>query len=301
MYSRREFINLTGGTYLAGTLSSFNNPLKMKNTSGYELLVLATNWGFTGSWAEFAKKVKQLGYDGMEVWYPADPKERDALAKALKENSLHVGFLVGGSDHEPKKHFQQFKESLEAALGGKPLYINCHSGRDHFSFDENKSFIDLTKEVARQSQVPIYHETHRSRILYSAPVTRQFMEKLPELRLTFDVSHWCNVHETLLEDQPETLSLAISRTDHIHARIGHPEGPQVNDPRAPEWKKAMEAHFAWWDKVVEIKKSEGKRMTILTEFGPVDYMPSLPYTRQPLSNQWEINTFMLETLRKRYS
>lgn len=301
MYSRRQFINLTAGTSLAGALSSFTNPLKMKNNLGYELLIMATNWGYSGSWAEFAKKVKQLGYDGMEVWCPSDLQERETLAKALKENSLQVGFLVGGSDSDPKKHFQQFKESLGHASEWKPLYINCHSGRDYFSYEDNRRFIDLTKEVSSQSQVPIYHETHRSRILYSAPVARQFMENLPDLRLTFDVSHWCNVHETLLEDQNETLSVAIQRTDHIHARIGHAEGPQVNDPRAPEWKKAMEAHFAWWDKIVEIKKREGKRMTILTEFGPLDYMPSLPYTRQPLSNQWEINTFMLETLRKRYS
>ena len=273
----------------------------MKNNAGYELLVLATNWGFSGSWAEFALKIKLAGYDGMEVWCPSDAKEREALKKALNENSLQVGFLVAGSDRDPKKHLLQFKESLEAAAAWKPLYINCHSGRDHFSFEENKNFISLTTEVARQIQVPIYHETHRSRILYSAPVARQFIEKIPELRLTFDVSHWCNVHETLLEDQGETLSLAISQSDHVHARIGHAEGPQVSDPRAPEWKKAMEAHFAWWDRIVEIKKREGKRMTMLTEFGPLDYMPSLPYTRQPLSNQWEINTFMLETLRKRYS
>jgi hypothetical protein len=105
----------------------------------------------------------------------------------------------------------------------------------------------------------------------------------------------------MLDDQKETIALALSRTDHIHARIGHPEGPQVNDPRAPEWKFAVDAHFAWWDKVVEQKKKEGKRMTILTEFGPPDYMPTMAYTRQPLADQWQINKYMMETLRKRYA
>jgi hypothetical protein len=109
------------------------------------------------------------------------------------------------------------------------------------------------------------------------------------------------VHETLLDDQPETLAKTLERVDHIHARIGHPEGPQVNDPRAPEWKEAVEAHFAWWDTVVSRKKTEGRLMTFLTEFGPVDYMPALPYTRQPLGDQWEINKYMLDILRKRYA
>jgi hypothetical protein len=128
-----------------------------------------------------------------------------------------------------------------------------------------------------------------------------FMEKMASLRLTLDISHWCNVHESLLADQQETVALAISRTGHIHARIGHPEGPQVNDPRAPEWKSVVEAHFGWWDRIVEQKKKEGTRLTILTEFGPADYMPTIPYTRQPVANQWEINVHMLNTLRARYS
>jgi len=301
MYTRREFVGLTGGSLLASVMPAWGQPLSTESQAGYQLLVLATNWGFSGSHADFCKKVKAAGYDGIEVWYPSDGKDREALLLAVKENSLQVGFLLGGSDPDVTKHYQQFKDSLESAAQTKPLYINCHSGRDLFSFSDNKKFIDLASEVARQYQLPIYHETHRSRILYSAPVAREFMDKIPDLRVTLDVSHWCNVHESLLEDQSQTMALTIGRTDHIHARIGHAEGPQVNDPRAPEWKRAMEAHLGWWDKIVDAKKREGKRMTILTEFGPVDYMPALPYTRQPLSNQWEINTFMMDLLRKRYA
>ena len=126
------------------------------------------------------------------------------------------------------------------------------------------------------------------------------MEKIPELRVTFDVSHWCNVHESLLADQPETIEMTLQRVDHIHARIGHPEGPQVNDPRAPEWEAAVKAHLAWWDKVVDLKKQKGDTLTVLTEFGPPDYMPTLPYTLQPLADQWAVNVYMMHLLRNRY-
>ena len=182
----------------------------------------------------------------------------------------------------------------------RPLYINCHSGRDHFSFEQNKTFMDHTAELSAKTGIIICHETHRSRTLYSAPVARQFIEKIPGLRVTLDISHWCNVHESLLQDQEETVNLVLPRVDHIHARIGHPEGPQVNDPRAPEWDSAVKAHFAWWDKVVEEKRKSGKRLTVLTEFGPPDYMPALAYTRQPLADQWAINVYMMQLLRKRY-
>ena len=137
-------------------------------------------------------------------------------------------------------------------------------------------------------------------MLYAAPVARNFMEKNPDLRVTFDVSHWCNVHESLLQDQQETVQLAIDRTDHIHARIGHAQGPQVSDPRAPEWEPAVKAHLAWWDRIMENKRKKGGRITVLTEFGPPDYMPVIPYTRQPLADQWAINVHMMHLVRKRY-
>lgn len=302
--SRRQFIaasTATGTGLLLSSMESFAKPIMTNNQSGYSLLIFATNWGFSGSWDEFALKVKQAGYDGMEIWWPGDEKDRNELFTALDKHKLKIGFLVGGGDKDFQKHLAQFQQSLSAAAKAKPVYINCHSGKDFFSFDQSKQFMDFTEKVNKETGVPIYHESHRGRILFAANITRQFIEKVPALRLTLDISHWCNVHESYLSDQEETISLALSRTDHIHARIGHPEGPQVSDPRAPEWKQAVETHFNWWDKVVERKKKEGRLMTFLTEFGPPDYMPTLPYTRQAVANQWDINVYMMEVLRKRYA
>ena len=270
----------------------------------FELKILATNWGFNGSMDEFCAKAAKEGYDGIEVWWPSDKKAQDELFIALKNHRLELGFLCGAWQNNPKEHFDFFKKAIDEAAGNtfqKPLYINCHSGRDHFSFDQNRQFIDHTTRLARESGILICHETHRARIMFAAHVTRQYIEKIPELKLTFDVSHWCNVHESLLADQKEAVDMALERVEHIHARIGHPEGPQVNDPRAPEWDNVVKAHFAWWDKVIERKKKTGGRMTFLTEFGPPDYMPTVPYTRQPLSDQWAINVYMMQLLRKRYS
>ena len=270
----------------------------------FELKILATNWGFHGTTDEYLSKVKSEGYDGIEIWWPTQKSMQDELFAGLKKYHLEVGFLCAGSQSNWQEHLSLFKEMTTAAATNtsqRPLYINCHSGRDYFSFEQNKAFIDHTLQLSKKTGIIICHETHRSRILYSAPVARQFIEKIPELRMTFDVSHWCNVHESLLQDQQETVNLALERVDHIHARIGHPESPQVNDPRAPEWGDAVKAHLGWWDKIVERKRKRNERLTILTEFGPPDYMPTIPYTRQPLADQWAINVHVLNLLRKRYA
>jgi sugar phosphate isomerase/epimerase len=269
--------------------------------AGYSILIFATNWGYEGSWDQFAAKVKKAGYDGFEVWWPTDEKDRKEMYDALHKYALQCGFLVGSGERDFQKHLAQFQLNLTEAAKAKPVYINCHSGKDFFTFEQSRQFMDFTEKVSKETGTSIYHETHRGRILFAANIAKQFMEKIPTLRLTLDISHWCNVHESYLADQTETVALALSRTDHIHARVGHPEGPQVSDPRAPEWSEALKAHIGWWDSVVEAKKREGKRITFLTEFGPPDYMPTLPYTRQAVADQWAINVHMMELLRKRYS
>jgi sugar phosphate isomerase/epimerase len=303
--NRRNFLQQTamaGTAMIMPSMEDYATPFKTSVThAGYELKIMATNWGYHGDVASFCAAAKKEGYDGIEVWVPGDEAGRNALAKAVEQSGLALGLLCGGSDKDPAKHFQQFRDGLNAAIGMGPIYINCHSGRDHFSMEQNKPLIDLTTERSKTSGMPIYHETHRGRTLFAATVTREYINRFPDLRLTLDISHWCCVHESGLEDQEETVALALSRAEHIHARIGHAEGPQVNDPRAPEWDYMVKRHFAWWDKIVERKKKEGKRLTILTEFGPPHYLPALPYSQLPIADQWAINVHMMKLLRTRYS
>jgi sugar phosphate isomerase/epimerase len=305
--NRRNFLELTASSTAAlmFSLDAFSSSHKTNFpvNKNFELKILASNWGFNGTLEQYCAKVKQEGYDGIEIWWPTEKKDQDALFAALKGNALEVGFLTAGHEGNYEAHFETFKNMVDAAANNtvqQPLYINCHSGRDYFTYEQGKAFIDHTTALSKSTGLKICHETHRSRLMYSAPIARHYLETIAELRFTFDVSHWCNVHESLLSDQQETVDLVLARVDHVHARIGHPEGPQVNDPRAPEWDDAMKAHFAWWDKIVDIKKQKGDRLTILTEFGPPTYMPTLPYTQEPLADQWAINVHMKDLLRKRY-
>ena len=301
MSTRREFLGTVGAGLTALDAFASAPVPSVPAAPGFSLTVLATNWGFDGSWEEFARRVAKDGYDGVEVWVMQDARDEQEFLAAMKKYGLRFGLLCGDSDRNPAVHLEQFKKAIDRAVAMKPLYINCHSGRDHFGFDDNRRIIDYSYRAAQGSGVPVHHETHRGRILYSAPIARNYLERIPELQLTLDISHWCAVHESLLADQPENVQLALDRTGHVHARVGHPEGPQVSDPRAPEWGEAVKAHLAWWDAVMARKKKAGQPMTVLTEFGPADYMPTVPYTRQPVADQWGINVHMKNLIRERYA
>lgn len=307
--NRRNFLKQSaaaGATSLLPALPAFsqsNEAVTTPAATGFRLVVLATNWGFSGNADEFCRRAKEAGYDGIESWYPMNAADQDTLFNALTKHKLEVGFLCAGHSSDFQKHAVEFETVVKAAATQqrqRPLYINCHSGKDYFSFEQNTKLIEVGNAIAKQSGIAVCHETHRSRMMFAAHVTRRFIETQPDLRLTLDISHWCNVHESLLQDQQETVAMALARATHVHARIGHPEGPQVNDPRAPEWEGAVKAHFAWWDEIAKQKRAKGEVMTVLTEFGPADYMPALPYTRQAVANQWDINVHMMKLLKARY-
>lgn len=302
--NRRTFLShsalLCGSLFLPASVPGYKEKKAVEPSSNFSLTFLATNWGFEGTWEEFCLKAKDTGYDGIEVWLPGQIKEQDDLFRALEKYKLKYAFLAAGRDPVFEKHLAHFKESVESAVALKPLYVNCHSGQDYFTFEQNKEFIDFTTAVTESSGIKIYHETHRSRMLFAAHITANFIKKVPNLRLTLDISHWCNVHESLLQDQRRTVEEALSRTDHVHARVGHAEGPQVTDPRAPEWQEEVEAHFQWWDQIVKFKKENNQPLTMTAEFGPPNYMPSVPYTGQPLADVWEINTYMMQLWKEKW-
>jgi sugar phosphate isomerase/epimerase len=302
--NRRKFIQSTIATspVLISPMDLFPNANKIK--SQLDIIILATNWGFQGTMDEFCKKIKAEGYDGMEVWWPGKKEEQKEIFDALQKYQLQVGFLTSGNSTEYEEHARTFKANVDAATDSghqKPLYLNCHSGKDFFRFDQNCNLIEYTLDRTAKTGIDILHETHRSRMCFSAFTTRHFLEKYSNMFLTLDISHWTNVHESMLDDQPDNVDIALARTKHIHARVGHEEGPQVNDPRAPEWQYAFKKHVGWWDKAIENRvKAGGKRMTFLTEFGPPNYLPTVPYTNQPLADQWGINGYMMKFLKERY-
>jgi sugar phosphate isomerase/epimerase len=258
-------------------------------------------WGNTLPLETFCRNIKTAGYDGVELDVPFEEEKRKELVAILNDHELEmIAQYWQSSEKDWDTHARNFEAHLRNMITVNPVLINCQTGKDYYSFEQNKRLIELAAKISAYSGINIIHETHRNKCLYAAHVTQMYLSRIPDLRICLDISHWCNVHESLLEDQQEAVELAITRTDHIHSRVGHPEGPQVNDPRAPEWKPVLDAHLAWWDRIVEIQKKKGIVTTITTEFGPALYMPTVPFTQMPLANQWEINVYMLGLLKTRY-
>ena len=288
MSSRRKFLTQTLSATTIPLIGLTHAILQTSSDLNIEISVplqfFATNWGFNGTLSAFCEKAKAAGYDGIEMWVPGSATQRELLLQTVSQYGLKLGLLIGSGKSNFEENRIEFKQQIDLAISMKPVYINCHSGKDFFSLAQAEQIITDTLLPAEKSGIPIYHETHRGRICYNIPTTNTLLKSLSNMKLTLDISHWCVVHESLLKDQKESVDFALSKTGHIHARVGHQEGPQVTDPRAPEWQDAFLAHLSWWDEVVKLKNQKGEAITILTEFGPPMYLPVVPFTQQPLAN-----------------
>lgn len=251
--------------------------------------------------SEFLKKTKDAGYDGVEMNISFNKEFIDNLQNLLAKNELLLiaQQWLPPAQETADEYIQRMKAYLNHLATVQPLIINSHTGKDYFSFEENCRIINAANLFAKEKKVNIYHETHRGRCLYSAPMSKLYFKQLPELKITADFSHWCCVSESLLEGQEDVINEAITRTGYIHARVGYNQGPQVNDPFAPENKKALTKHVDWWQKIVDYQKSLGtKSFPITTEFGPAPYLQTLPYTNQPVADLWRINLEMMHFLKQ---
>jgi len=260
-------------------------------------------WKVTDHASAFITEAAAAGYDGIEIDIPANKDFENELLSSIESLRKERGFIfIAQQWLEPAKenfedYKQRFTQRLEYLTTLHPDFINSHTGKDYFSFDENCLLIDIAMNFSSRTEVPILHETHRGRFSFHASSLLSYLKKFPELQLVADLSHWCAVSESLLEDQENIIEQIIPYCLHIHARVGYEHSPQVNDFRAPEWKKHVERFIGWWQKIIDHHKDKDQ-FTICPEFGPVSYMPMEPFTQKPLADQWEENLAMKARLEK---
>lgn len=249
------------------------------------------------------EKIKQAGFSGVEMAVPLDTRQKKELSKLLALFDLELIALQWAANNARlQEYLPQYEAYILSAAELEPLYINCHSGKDYYSYNDNCKVLEKAIELEQRTTIPIIHEIHRGRLTFHPYFIQPYLKAFPELKLAADFSHWCNVCESFLQDQKENINNAIAHTVHIHARVGHTQSCQVPDPRDPINNEALLVHQKWWDAIFNSRNSaNAKELTITPEFGPYPYMPQMPYTQEPLANQWEINIWMKEYLEKRYA
>ena len=268
-----------------------------------------TYWGCEKDDANtFVDKVLAGGYDGVEIYLPTQSVFTEQFIAKLenivlrKPDFIFIALQLSAPVNETVDSYisRMEKELLELAAY-QPKFINSHTGKDYYSFDDNCKVIEAALNISSKIGIRILHETHRGRFSFHASTLLPYLEKFPELELVGDLSHFCTVSESLLDDQENILQQIIPHISHIHARVGTEQSSQIANPFAPEWNTHLNKFTGWWQKIIEVQADKGLLdFTITPEAGPIPYMPTMPFTQQPLANQWDINVQMKNYLKEKW-
>ena len=279
----------------------------MAEATGTKLKVFHSLWGFSGDWHEAIARAKTSGFDGLEVnlLHPSlAGLEPLRVVDALKTSQLDlVVELISGGDYvpdlaiSPEQHLAELADQLPKAERLQPERITLIAGSDSWSAAVQDRFLEEVLNLVEACSCPVSLETHRSRSLFNPWTIADRLARHQRLRLTADLSHWCAVSERLMTPELELITAMADRVDHIHARVGHAQGPSVSHPFAPEAGDALEAHRRCWSLFMESQQARGLQQTSITpEFGPDGYLPTLPFTGMPVADLLEINVAMAQWL-----
>ena len=274
-----------------------------------QLEIFKTLWGFNGaSLDEAITQLLSADMQGLEGPAPAHLSQQKQMFELLLRNNIsYIAEITTAGSYVPDRqatlqdHLNSLDTKLQHSSPLNPRFVTCLAGCDAWSESQSIDFFNQAIALANSYDLDISFETHRSRSLFNPWVTQRIVEQIPEIKLTVDFSHWCVVCERLMDTELDVIHAIANNVFHIHARIGYEQGPQVPDPRAPEYDYALRAHQSWWEIIWQSQINRGFNTSTMTpEFGPDGYLHEAPFSCKPVADLWDLNQWMAQEERKHF-
>ena len=172
-----------------------------------ELQLFKTLWGHSASMDEAADQAVAAGFAGLEGNADIPQARRDELQSALQTRGLrYIQEIVTAGGYVPRRsasveeHVADVERQLQFGQSLAPQWVTIIGGCDAWSLEQSVRFFSETQEVAARMNIACSFETHRSRSLFNPWATLAILQRMPELKLTCDFSHWVVVMERQLDD-----------------------------------------------------------------------------------------------------
>lgn len=231
------------------------------------------------------EKIAAAGFTGILGNIPEDPEKAAQWRNLLNQYNFNFGITIFPSTVE------EGQARLAAAKAYGVDYVNAQV-RNNFVIGQPA--IDLLSglvEAAQAVEMPFFVETHRGIITQDLHRTVDYVEAIPNLRLTLDLSHYVVAGEmgTYSEKGEELFNRLLPRTGSIHARVSN--GEQIQVDIGPDASHPMVEHFKrWWSNGMRHWASQaqpGDIFPFISELGPAGYSITLPGTSQEISDRWQ--------------
>ncbi len=305
--SRRGFLGLLAGSLVALTptgtgraeavpeekadrpriRAKADEPARLRTAHSWWSLEGLPRGGPEWSMEEKFRRVKEAGFEGIEIWI--EPKDEDRVRRLLDENGLFLG-----TGFHPNT-VDDFKKAISQAKRMRAEYIYVHPGNAFLSDEEAAHLVGEGYKIAHDAGVPMTLETHRGTVTENPYRAMRLAGRIPELRLTGDLSHYGVGAEIGGEPAKEIIRLLsplLDRVDTLQARITNGEQVQLDvgdgsGELAQNWVELWAEVMRRWRK----RAQPGEWFPFSTELGPPSYS-IVDFQGKEMSDRWEQSLVM---------
>ncbi|WP_246096404.1 sugar phosphate isomerase/epimerase family protein [Paenibacillus sinopodophylli] len=281
----------------------------MLNKWQNKLLVEMSWWGMEGlagsagpaaTLEQKFKRIADSGFDGINAFVP---KPEDSGQWKEQLDRYNLSFSVNAYPASLGDMSAFIEKAIEF---GRVDYINAQVMKPFLTGDEALTLLSGIDALSRHAGIPIFVETHRGTITQDLIRTRQFLETLPELRLTIDYSHYVVAGElhTVSPEAEEMLQSLLPHASSIHTRISNGEQIQIDPGERGE--HPMLPHFArWWESAMRhwrtADRLDADRFPVVIELGPPPYAITRDEAgarQEELGDRWKQALFLKQLVRQ---
>ena len=242
---------------------------------------------------EQIEMIVKAGFDGVDLVYgDFDPEK---LQRLLTQYNLACSVTAFPDSIEALRPAIETAQSLDAR------HLNIIGKVYTFSVSEGAKFVRGWIALCDKAGLPVTIETHRDCITTDLHYTLQLMEKVPEMRLCADLSHYVVSREFSWPITPKVQSQVESILDRsvaFQGRVASREQIQlqVSFEHHREW---FDLFAGWWQYgFASWQKRAGKNacLNFLCELGPKEYAMT-GHDGYELSDRWQESIIIRDRVR----
>ena len=230
--------------------------------------------------------VAEAGFDGMCIDFGADEITEIHKLKSHFDNNK-LGCMVNAFPYKAA----DLQPILDLATEFDACMTNVIGGVMPLTVDEVIPVIYGWMDDAEKSDIQLLFETHRDSTLNDLYFTLQLIEKVPEMRLCADLSHFVVDREfraPIPAVDQAYIDRILERSDCFQGRIAGREQVQVqiNFPQHQEWVAIFKG---WWKQGMRQwrqRNNDDATLRFLCELGPPPYAMT-DGDQLELSDRWQ--------------
>jgi hypothetical protein len=215
--------------------------------------------------------VAEAGFDGMCIDLTADE-----IAEFENLKDYYDKYELGCMVNAFPQTVEDLQPILRLAKDFDASVVNVIGGVMPITVDEVVPVIRQWMEDAHRAGLPLLFETHRDSTLNDLYYTLQVIDRIPEMRLCADLSHFVVDREFRTPipavDQAH-IKRVLERSDCFQGRIASREQIQIQID-FPQHQLWVEIFKAWWKDGMRMwrqRMGDNETLVFLCELGPPPY------------------------------